>query len=592
MEELDLGQTIRGFAAGQKLFGRYTLKAVLGRGGMGIVWLARDELLDRDVALKFLPELIIQDRGVLEDLKRETKRSLDLTHKNIIRIHDFVYDVISACISMEYVEGDTLSNLRADKPSKIFEPDEIKPWLSQLCEALDYAHNYARIIHRDLKPSNLMINKHGQLKVADFGIARSLSDSASMLTHTRGTSGTLVYMSPQQLDGERGTHLDDIYSLGASIYELLTSKPPFYSGDVSRQIHDRIAPSMMQRRRDLEIEGNPIPRNWEETIASCLEKDPARRPQSISDVASRLQPTPPRISAAEPITRKRSEKKPFLIVATALAVCAVALVGLWLGVYQPQRKQHRLETRQNKPEAVPLQLPKAIPTQIPTAPAATVPAQIPTAVPMQSPRGQLTYDKDKVSYSIGMNIGSNLSRQKVNIKPDILVAGLRDAIAGKPQLNPDQVKNVMAQFEKDMEQNKKEAGEENKIEGAKFLEENKKKPGVRTTASGLQYKVMKEGTGAQPKATDMVTVNYRGTLIDGTEFDSSYKRGQPATFPVNGVIKGWTEGLQLMKVGSKYQLFIPSNLAYGERSVSSEIGPNATLIFEVELLDAKPSPKK
>src|SRR6476660_2090500 len=203
---------------------------------------------------------------------------------------------------------------------------------------------------------------------------------------------------------------------------------------------------------------------------------------------------------------------------------------------------------------------------------------------------QLKDQKDKVSYSIGMNIGFNLSKQKVDINPDILAAGIKDSIAGKPLLTQDQVKDVMAQFEKDMEQKQKQAGEKNKADGAKFLEENKKKPGVKTTASGLQYKAEKEGTGVQPKATDMVTVNYRGTLIDGTEFDSSYKRGQPATFPVNGVIKGWTEALQLMKVGSKYQLWIPSNLAYGERSVSPELGPNATLIFEVELMDAKPPP--
>ena len=203
---------------------------------------------------------------------------------------------------------------------------------------------------------------------------------------------------------------------------------------------------------------------------------------------------------------------------------------------------------------------------------------------------QLKDQKDKVSYSIGMNIGFNLSRQKVDINPDILAAGIKDSIAGKPQLTQDQVKDVMAQFEKDMEQKQKQAGEKNKTEGAKFLEENKKKPGVKTTASGLEYKVEKEGTGPQPKPTDMVTVNYRGTLIDGTEFDSSYKRGQPATFPVTGVIKGWTEALQLMKVGSKYQLWVPPSLAYGERSVSPEIGPNAALIFEVELLDAKPTP--
>jgi FKBP-type peptidyl-prolyl cis-trans isomerase FklB len=203
---------------------------------------------------------------------------------------------------------------------------------------------------------------------------------------------------------------------------------------------------------------------------------------------------------------------------------------------------------------------------------------------------QLKDQKDKVSYSIGMNIGANLSRQKVDINPDLLAAGIKDAIAGKTQLTQDQVKEVMSQFEKDMEQKQKAAGEKNKADGVKFLEDNKKKEGVKTTASGLQYKVIKEGTGPQPKATDMVTVNYRGTLIDGTEFDSSYKRGQPATFPLNGVIKGWTEGVQLMKQGGKYQFFVPSNLAYGERSVGPDIAANATLIFEVELLDVKPPP--
>jgi len=133
----------------------------------------------------------------------------------------------------------------------------------------------------------------------------------------------------------------------------------------------------------------------------------------------------------------------------------------------------------------------------------------------------------------------------------------------------------------------KEAAEKNKAEGEKFLEENKKKDGVKTTASGLQYKVIKEGSGASPKETDTVVTNYRGTLIDGTEFDSSYKRNEPASFPVNRVIKGWTEALQLMKPGAKYQLFIPSSLAYGERGAGQTIGPTATLIFDVELLSIK-----
>src|SRR5690349_15433174 len=202
---------------------------------------------------------------------------------------------------------------------------------------------------------------------------------------------------------------------------------------------------------------------------------------------------------------------------------------------------------------------------------------------------QLKDLKDKASYSIGMNIGMNFKKQNVELNPDALLAGLKDAMGGKkPALTEAEAREVMNSWSKDLAEKQKAMADKNAADGAKFLEENKKKPGVKTTASGLEYKVEKEGTGPQPKATDTVTVNYRGTLIDGTEFDSSYKRGQPATFPLNGVIKGWTEGLQLMKAGSKYQFFVPSNLAYGERSVSPEIGPNATLIFEVELLEVKP----
>src|SRR5947209_17400118 len=169
--------TQREFAGGQKVFGRYLLIKILGRGGMGIVWLARDEELEREVALKFLPDPVIHDRALLNDLKRETRRSLELTHKNIVRIYDFVNDARSACSSMEYVDGDTLSNLRAEKEQKVFEPNELRGWTSQLCDALDYAHNHAQIIHRDLKPANLMVNQRGDLKVSDFGIARSLGDS-------------------------------------------------------------------------------------------------------------------------------------------------------------------------------------------------------------------------------------------------------------------------------------------------------------------------------------------------------------------------------------------------------------------------------
>src|SRR5437016_5344090 len=171
-----------------------------------------------------------------------------------------------------------------------------------------------------------MVNQRGDLKVADFGIARSLSDSMSMLTMDRGKSGTLLYMSPQQLDGERGTHLDDVYSLGASVYELLTSKPPFYSGNVDRQIREKVPPPMTQRRKELEIEGDPIDAAWEEVARACLAKNPARRPQSVAEIATRLEvPSPKTRRAAR--ASKQSNKRVALLVAVALLIAAAGIVG-------------------------------------------------------------------------------------------------------------------------------------------------------------------------------------------------------------------------------------------------------------------------
>ena len=209
----------------------------------------------------------------------------------------------------------------------------------------------------------------------------------------------------------------------------------------------------------------------------------------------------------------------------------------------------------------------------------------------------LKTQRDKVSYGIGMEIGNSLKSQSIDIDSDILARGVKDMISGKEPLMTDQeFRETMTNFKNEMMakqmERMKELAEKNKKEGEAFLNENKKKEGVVTLPSGLQYKVMKEGSGEMPKATDTVTVNYRGSLINGTEFDSSESHGQPATFKVNGVIPGWTEALQLMKAGSKWQLFIPSALAYGDRGVGREIGPNSTLVFDVELLSIEGSADK
>jgi FKBP-type peptidyl-prolyl cis-trans isomerase FklB len=202
----------------------------------------------------------------------------------------------------------------------------------------------------------------------------------------------------------------------------------------------------------------------------------------------------------------------------------------------------------------------------------------------------LKTDKDKQSYAMGMNLGMGLHRQGLTLDPALVARGMKDAMSGsKTALTEDEARAAITQLQNNvrskMEAQAKEAGTENRKAGDTFLAANKGKDGVVTLPSGLQYKVITQGTGPKPTASDTVSCNYRGTLIDGKEFDSSYKRGQPASFPVGGVIKGWTEALQLMAVGSKWQLFIPPDLAYGDNPPrGSDIAPGSTLVFEVELL--------
>jgi FKBP-type peptidyl-prolyl cis-trans isomerase len=203
----------------------------------------------------------------------------------------------------------------------------------------------------------------------------------------------------------------------------------------------------------------------------------------------------------------------------------------------------------------------------------------------------LATEKDKQSYAIGLSVGKGLHRDAIDVEPKFMLQGIEDALAdGKVLLTDDQIKTVMTDLQTQVRQKQEEkrqaAAESNKKDGAAFLAANATKEGVVTLPSGLQYKVLVAGTGPKPTATDSVVCNYRGALLDNTEFDSSYKRG-PATFPVSGVIKGWTEALQLMPTGSKWQLFIPSDLAYGERG-REPIGPNSTLVFELELLSIQP----
>jgi len=313
--------TVRGLAAGQRHFGRFVLLRPLGRGGMGMVWLARDETLGEEVALKFLPDPVRWDPAALAELKAETRSARRLTHPHIVRIHDLVADGSGAAIAMEAIAGANLTQLRLERPGGVFDPADIAPWIGDLCAALDYAHGEARLVHRDLKPSNLMLTPQGRIMVTDFGVARGLTDS---LTRVSGlaSGGTLLYMSPQQAMGEPAAAADDIYSLGATLYELLAGKPPFHTGDVRGQLALRAPDSPSARRRAAGTAAVPLPAAWDETLLACLAKRPEDRPATAGAVARRL-----KVSAASPPSGARWRRRGLAGAALALALAGA---GWWL----------------------------------------------------------------------------------------------------------------------------------------------------------------------------------------------------------------------------------------------------------------------
>jgi|GEM_PF-1259659 len=264
--------------------GRYTLLRQIGRGGMGVVWLAHDERLNESVALKFLSSLVRNDPVELARLRQETQKSRKLTHANIIRIYD-LYEAPGepAFISMEYVNGPDLWQCMTQQPHGVFAWSDLKPLVGQLCEALAYAHG-ERVIHRDLKPTNLMLAENKRLKLADFGLAALALQVDPASVERRFGGGTLTHMSPQQLEGEVAAVTDDIYSLGATLYDLLCGQPPFYEGDIRQQLRHKIPTPLLERLAALKVSSD-VPPEVASLIMACLAKDPSKRPQGASAVA-------------------------------------------------------------------------------------------------------------------------------------------------------------------------------------------------------------------------------------------------------------------------------------------------------------------
>lgn len=278
--------TLRVIAPGQLLFGRYRLEALIGQGGMGLVYSARDELLAERVALKFVPDMIHHDSAARLALREETLRARSLTHRNIVRIHEFMEDGAHAAISMELVVGANLTDRRLAKPGRVLTPADIEPWLGDLCAALDYAHAVAGVVHRDIKPANLLLSDAGEIKITDFGVSRQVADSLSRVSSYLG--GTLLYMSPGQALGLPPCPADDLYALGATLYELLCGEPPFNTGDVRLQLSTRKPERLSARLHRVAPGAPPLPGHWEAAVMACLDKDPRRRPATAGELARRL----------------------------------------------------------------------------------------------------------------------------------------------------------------------------------------------------------------------------------------------------------------------------------------------------------------
>jgi serine/threonine protein kinase/formylglycine-generating enzyme required for sulfatase activity len=392
--------------AGLLLFRRYRVLRELGRGGMGVVLLAQDTALGIPVAIKLVPDLVVKDTEAINDLRKEVLRGMALNHDGVVRTHHFEKDESGAAIVMEFVEGDNLTELKVRQPGGCFDPEQLLPWLEQLCAVLDYAHREKRLVHRDLKPRNVMLTPAGRIKVADFGIAAVLSESRSRHSMEGKISGTLGYMSPQQAEGKRPAPADDVYSLGAMLYELLTGKPPFFRGGeaaIFSQILQVIPPSLAERREELEVTGKaPIPPQWEETIAACLAKEPAERPQSAGEVLARLKvvaaPSPPKVEATprrfsdadaagvpRPPSATRASQPPLRWPwAAGLAALALAAGGAYY--FTTDRGQERANPTPapatphliSPAPATPPPLPTPVPTPRPATPA---PPPAPTPMP-------------------------------------------------------------------------------------------------------------------------------------------------------------------------------------------------------------------
>jgi formylglycine-generating enzyme required for sulfatase activity len=362
----NLGEAVGSLTEGQKVFDRYTLMKIVGAGRMSVVWLAWDESREHDCALKFLPDMVKPDPSALATLKREAQMVQDLKHEQIVPILAVESEGPLVAVVSPAIEGATLSELREQKSEHTYSPAELSDWMGQVCEVLEFAHGEG-YVHGNLKPNNLMVDQKGTLRILDFGLERHLLDFVGRATDFQDATPELYHLSPQQAAGEVATTLDDIYAIGASLYELLTSKAPFHTGNLMLQIEQKVPPSMTHRRKEMRVIGEPIFRIWEETVAACLSKDPTQRPQEVAQLVEMLELQRPVAAQVDPMVAEaviapvpKGLNKVYLAVGgLAFAICALAVFNYGFKKNADDKTidnlnraaQHEEETKKLKEEA-------------------------------------------------------------------------------------------------------------------------------------------------------------------------------------------------------------------------------------------------
>jgi outer membrane protein OmpA-like peptidoglycan-associated protein len=387
-----------------KLFGCFELERELENGSTGTVWLAQNYAVKRhanQVRLRFLPEFIVCNKTALEDLQEQIRRIIPLQHPNILRVYDLVENKGKVAVQLEYLDGQSLSDLRLTKPNQVFEVRDLEKWAEELCGALEYAHQELGPTEVDIAPGNLIVDRAGNLKVKDIGITNCIAKSMSRLIATDEPAKTRPYQSPQWAASGKPAVTDDLYSLGAVLYELLTSQPPVQNEAAEPQLGERIppAPSMSQQRVELGIVGEAIPENWEEAVAACLAKDPFLRPRSVSEVGKRLKNSRNRIPNPQSPVQPPSTHRKWLTMAGLTLILAAVSAFAFLAVQRLTEPKRGNPVKEPSPPpsfsststgnenflSAGTRSPKVGPMPSPAATPATSPAVGPTPSPEFSP---------------------------------------------------------------------------------------------------------------------------------------------------------------------------------------------------------------